>query len=75
MNDSCLARWRRNHHRRVLRRHMDGNPPHVWCWRPQWYWYGWPTLFPIYFGWDEYDRRTIMLGWTITGRIIVAVGR
>ncbi len=49
--------------------------PRVWFWSPQWYWYGWRTLIPVYFGGDEYNRLTVVLGWTITGRIIVALSR
>ncbi|MDQ0102315.1 hypothetical protein J2T10_001961 [Paenarthrobacter nicotinovorans] len=45
----------------------------VWFWKPQWYWFGWKTLIPAYFGHDQYARQTVMLGWTITGRVIVAV--
>lgn len=47
----------------------------VWFWAPQWYWFGWKTLVPIRFGGDEYDWHTIMLGWTVTGRVIVATRR
>jgi hypothetical protein len=45
----------------------------VWLWKPQWYWHGWSTLNPVFIGHDEYARRTLMLGWTITGRIIIAL--
>lgn len=45
----------------------------VWFYRPQWHWWGWRTLIPFYFGGDEYNRRTIVLGWTVTGRIIIAL--
>lgn len=44
----------------------------VWFWKPQWYWHGWSTLVPFFRGGDEYDWHTIVLGWTITGRIIIA---
>lgn len=47
----------------------------VWFWRPCWYWHGWRTLLPVYFGGDECGRRTVLLGWTVTGRVIVAVSR
>lgn len=45
----------------------------VWLWGPQWHWFGWQTLSPVYFGYDEFYRRTVVLGWTITGRVIVAL--
>lgn len=45
----------------------------VWFWPPQWYWYGLRTLIPVGFGHDEYARKTIVLGWTITGRAIIAL--
>ena len=46
----------------------------VWFWKPQWYWHGWTTLLPAYIGHDEYARRTLLIGWTVTGRIIIALG-
>lgn len=49
----------------------------VWAWGPQWHWFGWSTLLPIHVGgWygDEYGRRTLVLGWTITGRVIIVWG-
>jgi hypothetical protein len=45
----------------------------VWLWKPQFYWHGWRTLLPISFGGDEWDRRTLMFGFTVTGRIIIAL--
>lgn len=45
----------------------------AWIWRPQWYWHGWKTLNPVTIGHDENARRTIMLGWTVTGRAIIAL--
>lgn len=47
----------------------------IWFWAPSWYWHGWSTLLPVHMGGDEYGRRTLMLGWTVTGRMIVAVSR
>lgn len=44
----------------------------VWFWKPEWYWHGWKTLVPFFTGGDEYDWHTICLGWTITGRVIIA---
>lgn len=32
----------------------------VWFWAPCWYWHG---------------RRTVMFGWMVTGRVIVAISR
>lgn len=45
-----------------------------WFWKPEWHWHGWTTLLPFQIGGilgDEYGRRTCIIGWTITGRIIV----
>ena len=41
-----------------------------WFWKPSWYWFGWKTLLPVQVGHDEFCRRTILFGWTITGRAI-----
>lgn len=46
----------------------------VWFYKPSFYWFGWSTLVPVSFGHDEYSRNTMMLGWTVTGRIVVALG-
>jgi len=46
-------------------------PRWPWFWEPCLYWYGLTTLSPVHLGNDEYHRRTIMLGWTITGRVII----
>ena len=43
----------------------------VWFIRPQWHWFGWGTLSPFQRGCDEYIRATIVLGWTVTGRIVI----
>lgn len=48
-------------------------PHRVWFYRPQWHWYGWRTLIPFYRGGDEHDRWTVMLGWTLTGRVVIAL--
>lgn len=45
----------------------------MWFWKPQWHWFGWKTLVPFAYGHDEYARRTLLFGWTITGRAIFAV--
>lgn len=58
--------------RRPLRRPLRER---VWFWKPEWYWYGWRTLIPFYRGGDEWDWHTICLGWTVTGRIIIATRR
>jgi hypothetical protein len=51
----------------------------VWFSAPQFYWYGWATLKPMWFGNAEpCDRQldgthyglTLVIGWTITGRIV-----
>ena len=47
----------------------------VWFWKPQLHWFGWRTLVPFYRGGDEWDWHTIVLGWTITGRVIFATRR
>jgi hypothetical protein len=47
----------------------------VWFWKPQWYWFGWRTLIPFSRGGDEWDWHTFVLGWTITGRVIIATHR
>jgi len=44
----------------------------VWFWKPQWYWWGWRTLVPFFTGGDEFDWHTVCLGWTVTGRVIIA---
>lgn len=43
----------------------------VWFWRPSWYWFGWDALLPFNRGHDEFSRSTVVLGWTITGRVII----
>ena len=42
-----------------------------WSIKPQWHWFGWSTLLPVTFGGDEYCRTTLVLGYTITGRIVI----
>lgn len=46
----------------------------VWFYPPEMYWHGISTLSPVAIGHDDYARNTLMLGWTITGRIIIALG-
>ncbi len=45
----------------------------VWFWKPQWYWHGWKTLSPVMFGDDQWHYKTLVLGWTVTGRVIIAL--
>lgn len=45
----------------------------IWFWKPSWHWFGWKTLIPFMYGHDELARRTILLGWTVTGRVIIPV--
>lgn len=45
----------------------------VWFWRPSWHWHGWTSLLPVLIGHDEYARLTILLGWPVTGRMIIAL--
>lgn len=45
----------------------------VWFWKPQWYWFGPKTLIPFQYGHDEYARRVLVFGWTVTGRVLIAV--
>lgn len=52
---------------RLLEVQRDRTP---WFWKPQRYWFGRGTLLPFMVGHDEYARRTIVVGWTVTGRII-----
>lgn len=47
--------------------------PRIWFYRPQWYWHGWSTLLPVHRGNDEWDRWTLMFGWTITERVVIAL--
>ena len=45
----------------------------VWFWAPQWHWFGWGALLPFHRGEDEHGRVTLVLGWTVTGRVVVAL--
>lgn len=47
--------------------------PRVWFWKPQWHWFGPRTLSPILPGHDEFGRRCVVLGWSVTGRVIIAL--
>lgn len=43
----------------------------IYFWKPQWYWFGWRTLVPFFMGEDPDGRRTLVLGWTVTGRMLI----
>jgi hypothetical protein len=45
----------------------------AWFYKPEWYWHGPRTLWPFRYGHDEYARRTFLFGWTITGRVVIAL--
>lgn len=45
--------------------------PRVWFCRPQIWW---PRLSPVWISHDEYARRTLVIGWTFTGQVIIALG-
>lgn len=53
----------------VLRKHRKSR---MWLYAPSLHWHGLSTLLPICFGHDEFSRRTVMIGWTITGRLVIA---
>lgn len=59
---------------REYRLHVVRSKHLFWFYKPQWYWFGWKTLWPFQIGHDEYARRTLMLGWTVTGRAIITLG-
>lgn len=46
----------------------------VWFYAPALYWFGWKTLLPVTFGHDEWSRQTLVIGWSITGRIVIPIG-
>ena len=59
--------------RRVRRiRHHIRHPARLWFYRPAFHWFGPRTLLPVFFGWDEYDWHTVVLGWSVTGRMVIA---
>jgi hypothetical protein len=41
----------------------------VWFYRPQWWFQRWS---PIWTSSDEYGRRTLVIGWCVTGQIVIA---
>lgn len=44
--------------------------PRVWFYRPQWYFSGWS---PVWRGHDEYGRWTLVVGWAVTGQVVIAL--
>lgn len=47
--------------------------PRVWFYRPQLHWRGWRTLLPLSRGGDEFWRTTLVIGWVVTGQVVVAL--
>lgn len=45
----------------------------IWFTKPQWYWFGWRTLIPYSRGGDEFMWHCYTFGWTITGRVNIAL--
>ena len=45
----------------------------VWFYKPEFYWYSWRGLKPIWFGDDEFHWKTIVIGWNPTGQIVIAL--
>jgi hypothetical protein len=41
-----------------------------WFYRPSWYFY---RFSPVWFGNDEWNRKTIVLGWNVTGQLVIAL--
>lgn len=48
-----------------------GKPSKFWFYKPQWFWDGWRTFVPFHLGGDEWCRRTLCIGWYITGQVII----
>lgn len=42
-------------------------------WRPGLYWFGWWTLSPVIYSHNEFAQRTLLLGWTFTGRVNISL--
>lgn len=49
-------------------------PKRWWIYRPRLYWSGWRSLSPLAYGSDEWHRWTLVLGWHITGQVVIACG-
>lgn len=43
-----------------------------WFYRPTLYWYGWASLRPFWFGGDEFNWHTLVIGWNLTGQLVIA---
>lgn len=43
----------------------------VWFYRPQIWW---PRWSPVWISHDEFARNVLVIGWTFTGRVIIALG-
>lgn len=50
---------------------MLGKPVKIWFYKPTLYWFGWKTLLPFARGGDEWCRRTLVIGWSLTGQIVI----
>lgn len=48
-----------------------GKPAKFWFYKPSLFWDGWRTFVPLHLGGDEWCRRTLCIGWYITGQIII----
>lgn len=48
-----------------------GKPSKFWFYKPSLYWNGWRTFVPFALGGDEWCRRTIVIGWCVTGQIVI----
>lgn len=55
-----------------LRYHDKGSM--LWFYRPERYFPSWRGLIPFSIGHDGYARRTVVIGWTFSGRIVIALG-
>lgn len=45
----------------------------VWLYSPEVWWHGWRTLRPVHMSEDEYNRRTLVIGWNFTGQVVIAL--
>lgn len=44
----------------------------VWFYKPELYWYGWKTLRPVWYGGDEFNWHTVVIGWNLFGQAVIA---